>query len=133
MIFNYFSPKFQKMNLEAKINLLVEIVSGVTLEGAIQQLKLSDKFELVELYNSNRDKFNKYFLLVICIGTMQFTTNYTFKHMPVGYALSLFQLSIIISVVLGHKIFKEEDIRKKLIGSTIMIAGSIVIILLKNK
>ncbi|GEO10803.1 EamA family transporter [Segetibacter aerophilus] len=77
--------------------------------------------------------FSKYLFLIICIGTMQYSTNYTFGHMPVGYALSLFQLSIIVSVVLGHRFFHEQDIRKKLIGSMIMIAGSILIILLKNK
>ena len=33
-----------------------------------------------------------YSFLVICIGLMQFTTNYVFEHMAVGYALSLFQL-----------------------------------------
>ena len=74
----------------------------------------------------------KYGFLVVCIGIMQFTTNYVFDHMPVGYALSLFQLSVIVSVLLGHKVFKERDIRKKLIGSVIMIIGSITIILLKN-
>ena len=74
----------------------------------------------------------KYLLLITSVGTMQFTTNYTFDHMDVGYALSLFQLSTIVSVVLGYRIFKERDIRKKLIGATIMIAGSIVIILLKS-
>ena len=71
-------------------------------------------------------------MLVACVGTMQFTTNYTFDHMPVGYALSLFQLSIIVSVILGHRIFKEMGIRKKLIGSAIMIIGSIVIILFQK-
>jgi drug/metabolite transporter (DMT)-like permease len=71
----------------------------------------------------------KYILLVICIGTMQLTTNYVFDHMPVGYALALFQLSIIVSVLLGYRFFKETDIRKKLIGSLIMIAGSVLIIL----
>jgi len=75
---------------------------------------------------------NKYAFLIVCIGTMQFTTNYAFEHMAVGYALSFFQLSIIVSVMLGHRIFKEKSIRKKLIGSAIMIIGSIVIILLKN-
>ncbi|HEU4904092.1 MAG TPA: EamA family transporter, partial [Flavisolibacter sp.] len=75
----------------------------------------------------------QYLFLVVCIGTMQFTTNYVFDHMPVGYALSLFQLSLIVSVWLGHRIFKEKDIRKKLIGSAIMIVGSVVIILLKNQ
>jgi drug/metabolite transporter (DMT)-like permease len=71
-------------------------------------------------------------LLIICIGTMQFMTNYTFKHMAVGYALSLFQLSTIVSVLLGYRFFKEQNIWKKLIGSAIMITGSVLIILLKN-
>ena len=71
-----------------------------------------------------------YYFLVFCIGLMQFTTNYVFEHMAVGYALSFFQLSILISVLLGYKIFKEQDIRKKLVGSAIMIIGSVVLILL---
>jgi uncharacterized membrane protein/multidrug transporter EmrE-like cation transporter len=75
----------------------------------------------------------KYFLLIICIGTMQFTTNYAFDHIPVGYALSLFQLSILISVLFGRHFFDEQNIRKKLLGSAIMIVGSVVIILLKGK
>lgn len=74
----------------------------------------------------------KYLLLILCIGTMQFTTNYSFKHISVGYALSLFQLSTLISIVFGFKFFKEKDIRKKIIGSLIMVSGSIVIILLRN-
>jgi drug/metabolite transporter (DMT)-like permease len=85
-----------------------------------------------ELKKVNSSSFNKYALLVICIGTMQFTTNYVFSNMPVGYALSLFQLSTIVSVLLGHRVFKEQGIGKKLLGSAIMIIGSVVIILLKN-
>jgi len=83
-----------------------------------------------EIRNINHNDFSKYALLVLCIGTMQFTTNYAFDHIPVGYALALFQLSIIVSVLLGHRIFQESDIRKKLIGSAIMLAGSVVIILM---
>ena len=71
------------------------------------------------------------FYLVACVGVMQAATNYTFHYMPVGYALSLFQLSTIVSVWLGYRIFKEKDIRKKMIGSVIMIVGSVIIILLK--
>lgn len=73
-----------------------------------------------------------YLWLIVCIGTMQLTTNYVLENMEVGYALSLFQLSIIISVLFGYRFFKEEDIRKKLVGSVIMVAGSIVIIVLQN-
>ena len=58
-------------------------------------------------------------------------TNYVFDHMEVGYALALFQLSTIVSIFLGYRIFKEENITKKLIGSVIMVAGSVMIILLK--
>ena len=66
--------------------------------------------------------------LIICIGMMQYTTNYTFKHINVGYGLALFQLSTIVSIALGYKIFHEEGIVKKLIGSLIMIDGSVLII-----
>lgn len=71
----------------------------------------------------------KFILLVVSIGLMQYTTNYVFENMIVGYALSLFQLSVIVSIFFGYKIFKETDIVKKLIGSCIMIAGSVLIIL----
>jgi drug/metabolite transporter (DMT)-like permease len=74
----------------------------------------------------------KFILLIICMGIMQLTTNYTFKHMAVGYGLSLFQLSAIVSVLFGYKFFREQSIRKKIIGSAIMIIGSALIILLKN-
>lgn len=76
--------------------------------------------------------FTKLFLLIICIGIMQLSTNYVFENMDVGYALSLFQLSIIVSVILGYRYFQEKDIRKKIIGSAIMIIGSVLIFLLKE-
>lgn len=72
-----------------------------------------------------------YGLLIFCIGAMQLTTVFVFDHLPVGYALALFQLSTLVSVLLGHRIFKEENIGKKLVGSAIMMIGSVVIILLK--
>ncbi len=73
----------------------------------------------------------RYALLILCLGTMQFTTNYVFNHMPVGYALALFQLSTIVSVLLGYRVFNEKNIQQKLIGAAIMIVGSLLIILLK--
>ena len=75
----------------------------------------------------------KYACLILCIGVMQLTTNYALGHMSVGYALSLFQLSTVISVFLGYRIFREQGIRKKLLGACIMLAGSVVIILFKDR
>lgn len=71
----------------------------------------------------------KYLSLAACVGIMQLTTNYIFDKMNVGYALALFQLSALISVIFGYKIFNEKEVRKKLIGATIMVVGSIIIIL----
>ena len=85
-----------------------------------------------ELSNAGHVHLQQYGWLVLCIGVMQFSTNYVLDHMRVGYALSLFQLSLLVSVLLGHRIFGEKEIRKKLIGSAIMLIGSVVIILLKD-
>ena len=86
----------------------------------------------IEISKVNWPGIRKYTFLVLCVGTMQLTTNYTFGQLPVGYALSLFQLSTIVSVLLGQQIFKEKDIRKKLIGTIIMVTGSVIIILFKD-
>lgn len=86
-----------------------------------------------ELKKISTPDLRNYGFLVACIATMQFTTNYAFDHMPVGYVLSLFQLSTIISVLFGYRIFQEKDIRKKLLGSVIMIIGSVLIIVLKDQ
>lgn len=88
------------------------------------RVKVKKEFRRVKL----RD-FPLYGWLVLCIGTMQYTTNFVFDRMNVGYALALFQLSTIVSIFLGYRIFKEEGIRKKLVGSVVMVAGSVVIIL----
>ncbi|HEX2533794.1 MAG TPA: EamA family transporter, partial [Chitinophagaceae bacterium] len=67
--------------------------------------------------------------LVACIGAMQLSTNLVFEQMPVGFALALFQLSSLVSVFLGYRFFREEDIQKKLVGALIMAGGSALIIL----
>lgn len=84
-----------------------------------------------ELQRVNSSHFFKYLFLLACLGTMQLTTNYVFDNMPVGYALSLFQLSTIVSILLGHTLFNEKNIGRKMIGAAIMIGGSVIIILMK--
>ena len=69
------------------------------------------------------------FLISICIGFMQYSTNYVFENMNVACALALFQLSTLITVFLGCKYFEERHLIKKILGSIIMITGSVIIIL----
>lgn len=66
--------------------------------------------------------------LSLCVFIMQFSTNFVFSKISVGAALSLFQLSNILNVFLGYKIFNEKHLLKKLIGSIIMVIGAIMII-----
>lgn len=67
--------------------------------------------------------------LAFSVGLMQWSTNYVFAHMPVGYALALFQLSSVLSVLYGRLIFHETGIMRKLIASAVMVAGSALVIL----
>lgn len=82
-----------------------------------------------KLFVLRRADAGRYLLLAACIAIMQYSTNFVFGRMPVGYALSLFQLSMIVTVFFGYHFFREKDIRKKLIGTVIMIAGSVLIII----
>jgi drug/metabolite transporter (DMT)-like permease len=93
------------------------IFSGLTIKS---QMKLLTGSMLI-----------KYFFLAASIGVMVLCTNYVFKNMQVGIALALFQISILVNVFFGHHFFNELGLVKKLIGASIMVAGSIFIILLK--
>ena len=78
------------------------------------------------------NKIHSFFYLsaALCFGVMTFSTAYVFKYIQVGYALSLFQISIIINVILGYKLFKEKNLLKKLTGSLIILIGSATILIL---
>ena len=78
---------------------------------------------------SEKIDYTMCFIIAICLGLMQYSTNYIFKFMNVGYALALFQLSSIVNVIIGYKIFNEKHFRYKLLGCVIMIIGSCLIIL----
>ena len=88
---------------------------------------------IMKLNHHNFEKLPKnnlylIFGLSLTMVIMQFSTNILFKIMNVSYALSLFQLSSILSVFLGYKYFREKSILKKLLGSFVMTFGAIIII-----
>ncbi len=66
--------------------------------------------------------------LAAATGTMQLTTILTFRQLQVGYALALFQLSTIVTVLLGRRYFAETNMRERLIGSMVMASGAILIV-----
>ena len=70
-----------------------------------------------------------FLLLVICTGTMVYSTNITFSSIPVGEALALFQLSGILTVYWGYRFFREGQLIRKLVGAGFMAAGAALILL----
>ena len=78
---------------------------------------------------SQINDFVQIFVVAICLGLMQYSTNYVFSKINVAFALSIFQLSTILSVFLGINIFKEKGLIRKIIASIIMIFGAIILIL----
>ena len=116
-----------------KVILLTSITSsfvissflGAIFSYIIMKFLSPQKLKLINIKNSIL-----YILTTLCFALMTFSTAYVFKYINVGYALSLFQLSIIVNVILGYKLFNEKNLLKKLFGSIIILFGSTVILLL---
>ena len=79
-----------------------------------------------------RRSWKTFLALAFTTGLMQMTTVLTFDRMQVGYSLALFQLSTIVSVLLGYRYFQEHHLRKRLVGSIVMTAGAMIIIAFRS-
>lgn len=66
--------------------------------------------------------------LFVTTGFMQLTTILVLEGLQVGYSLALFQTSALLNVALGYKVFQERHFFKRLVGSLIMVAGAVLII-----
>ncbi len=123
--------------IEAVFIKKVILLSSVTMSFIISSfLGMIFSYFIFKIFiNTNDFKFPVkenailYFLTALCFSVMTFSTAYVFKYMNVGYALSLFQLSIILNVVLGYKLFREKNFVKKLFGSLIILIGSAIILI----
>lgn len=67
--------------------------------------------------------------LATTTGVMQLSTIIIFTGFQVAAALALFQASTLLLVVFGWKVFGEKDFARRLLGSAVMVAGSILIVL----
>ncbi len=115
-----------------KVIILSSVVTSFiasSILGALFSFIIVRIFSRQKLHLPERIHGIMYILTSVCFGVMTFATAYVFKYMNVGYALSLFQLSIIINVILGYKLFNEKKVLKKLLGSLIILIGSATILI----
>lgn len=59
---------------------------------------------------------------------MQYTTLLVLSETLIAYSLALFQLSMVLQVVLGYRLFKEQNIQRRLFSCFIMILGSLIVL-----
>lgn len=115
-----------------KVIILSSIASSFIISsflGAIFSYLIMRILENEKLHIPTKKNSIMYISTTLCFAVMTFTTAYVFKYMNVGYALSLFQLSIILNVILGYKLFNEKKLIKKLLGSLIILIGSAAILI----
>lgn len=100
-----------------KISLILWCFSGFVCSWMIYVLNKEKKLQ-------TKTEIQTPFIIGIMLITMQLTTNYVFTKMEVGTALALFQLSSLVSLYFGYKIYNEKEIIKKLAGTIIMITSA---------
>lgn len=66
--------------------------------------------------------------LAVTTGLMQYSTLVTFGRLQVAGALALFQTSSLVSVVLGHRVFREPHVWRRLAAGGVMVVGAALII-----
>ena len=75
-----------------------------------------------------RSSFPTCLALAATTGLMQGTTLFTFERLPVGYSLALFQTSALLTVLLGHRLFREGQVGRRLTGCVLMVIGAGLIV-----
>jgi drug/metabolite transporter (DMT)-like permease len=110
---------------------LIWVVVGLPVAAIAAALLLRGGIaaEMVHL----RREWRTYLWLAVTTGLMQLTTLLTFGKLQVGYSLALFQLSTLITVYLGHRVFQERNIRRRLLGSSVMVIGAMLIVALGRR
>jgi drug/metabolite transporter (DMT)-like permease len=106
-------------------------ILGLPIAAFAVVLLMGDRIE--SQLASFRDNWLSFVSLAIATGLMQLATVFTFSTLQVGYSLALFQLSTVISVLLGHRYFQERNFRKRLVGSAVMAAGAALIVVLGSR
>ncbi|WP_273150042.1 DMT family transporter [Methylophaga thiooxydans] len=62
------------------------------------------------------------------IFLMQYMTMLVFSQLLVAYSLALFQLSMVLQVFLGYRIFNEKHIFRRLAACLVMVGGSLMVL-----
>ncbi len=103
-------------------------ILGLVLAAAVHRMK-NRTAVTAEHVNQSHSHLPIWAALAMTTGAMQLSTIFILAQFQVGPALALFQISAVLSVLLGNRLFQEKNLGRRLIGATTMVAGAITIIL----
>src|SRR5574344_1821291 len=95
------------------ISFIIWAVSGCVFSFLIMKL-LKVKYSPMK-----KCEISQYISIALGLGVMQLSTNFLISKMNIGLMLSLFQLSSLVTIVLGWKMFNEKNLAKKFMGTSI--------------
>jgi drug/metabolite transporter (DMT)-like permease len=99
---------------------------GLPLAGLAQWLFVRENFKQdIQLAS---EKVYPIIYLGCLIFLMQYMTMLVFSQLLVAYSLALFQLSMVLQVFLGYRIFNEPHLFQRLLACLVMVAGSIIVL-----
>ena len=85
-----------------------------------------------EHLTDNVKKSHPHVLLITAVGVtvfvMQYLTLVLMSQMLIAYTLALFQLGMLLQVFLGHRIFNEPHLARRLVASLVMVLGSLLVL-----
>jgi drug/metabolite transporter (DMT)-like permease len=67
--------------------------------------------------------------LAATTGLMQLSTLFVLTGFQVAAALALFQTSILLTVFLGWRVFREQNFIQRLLGALVMVVGAVLVVL----
>jgi len=86
------------------------------------------KGKLQENMTKAQANIQSFIYLGCLIFLMQYMTMLVFSQLFVAYSLALFQLSMVLQVFLGYRIFNEQYIWRRLSACLVMVAGSLLVL-----
>ena len=99
---------------------------GLPLAALVQALFMRQNGQSVHHITGQE---RRYILYLGClIWLMQYMTMLVFEQLFIAYSLALFQLSMVLQVFLGYRIFREKHIARRLIACLIMMVGSLLVL-----
>ncbi|AFJ02396.1 Permeases of the drug/metabolite transporter (DMT) superfamily [Methylophaga frappieri] len=99
---------------------------GLPLAGLAYRLFRQQSFPVV--WQAHASRYPDFIGLGVLIFIMQMTTMMLLEGMLIAYALALFQLSMMLQVFLGYRLFQEQHLARRLVACTIMILGCLLVL-----